>query len=40
MHGGQIWAESPWVDPATGKRVKGSAFYFSLLLAETVDNKA
>jgi two-component system phosphate regulon sensor histidine kinase PhoR len=35
MHGGRIWAESPWTDHGTGDRVQGSAFYFSLLLAES-----
>jgi two-component system phosphate regulon sensor histidine kinase PhoR len=34
VHGGQIWAESPWTDPDTGERQRGSAFTFSLLLAE------
>lgn len=35
MHGGQIWAESPWIDPDTGARVQGSAFYFSLLPSDS-----
>jgi two-component system phosphate regulon sensor histidine kinase PhoR len=35
MHGGRIWAESPWTDHGTGDRVQGSAFYFSLLLTES-----
>ncbi len=30
MHGGKIWASSPWLDPTTGARVQGSAFYFVL----------
>jgi two-component system phosphate regulon sensor histidine kinase PhoR len=34
VHGGQIWAESPWTDPHTGEQKRGSAFTFSLLLAE------
>ena len=33
VHGGQIWAESPWNDPDTGERHRGSIFTFSLLLA-------
>jgi two-component system phosphate regulon sensor histidine kinase PhoR len=33
VHGGQIWAESPWIDPGTGEKRQGSAFTFSLLLA-------
>ena len=34
VHGGEIWAESPWIDPETGERRQGSEFHFSLLLAE------
>jgi two-component system phosphate regulon sensor histidine kinase PhoR len=34
VHGGQIWAESPWIDPVTDALQQGSAFHFSLLLAE------
>jgi two-component system phosphate regulon sensor histidine kinase PhoR len=34
VHGGQIWAESPWIDPGTGEQRRGSAFTFSLLPAE------
>lgn len=30
MHGGRIWAESPWNDPTSGTRMHGSAFYFVL----------
>ncbi|MBN1579782.1 MAG: HAMP domain-containing protein [Anaerolineae bacterium] len=33
IHGGRIWAESPWIDPDTGERIQGSTFHFSLQLA-------
>jgi two-component system phosphate regulon sensor histidine kinase PhoR len=33
VHGGHIWAESPWNDPDTGERQRGSILSFSLLLA-------
>lgn len=32
-HGGRIWVESPWTDPATGERQPGSVFYVALLSA-------
>jgi two-component system phosphate regulon sensor histidine kinase PhoR len=33
-HGGRIWAESPVAVPETGKAQQGSAFYFTLPLAQ------
>ncbi len=35
MHGGKIWAESPWIDPDTGARVQGSAFHFALMPSDS-----
>jgi signal transduction histidine kinase/ActR/RegA family two-component response regulator len=29
LMGGRIWVESPWAEPASGRRIEGSAFHFT-----------